>query len=258
MDVTKEVIIMVTGSHLRPENMKECERTWIPKLRELGFTVLISMGNLEVDNFGEITANDFRNYFSFPKEDIIEFRTFDSKQGLYDKSIKLPAMWVLNETNYKYYFRIDSDSFVHPHRFKKMLEDNIRDYPDLDYMGCCHPNFGYNPHKIHRQFICRPMHFAAGCAYMISRNGMKIALDKMKILQKIEFEADDWVLGRAMWENRIPLLHDSRIYFESKYKTIVEDYHNIGVPDISDPNSHLAIQHYMDGHMNEAMKQLKL
>jgi hypothetical protein len=53
MDVTKDVIVMVTGSHLRPENMKECERTWVPKLRELGFTVLLSMGNLEVDNFGD-------------------------------------------------------------------------------------------------------------------------------------------------------------------------------------------------------------
>jgi hypothetical protein len=158
----------------------------------------------------------------------------------------------------KTYFRVDSDSFIHPERFKKMLEENLKDYPDLDYMGCCHPNFGYNPHNLHRKFICRPMHFAAGCGYMVSRRGMEIALEKMKILQKIEFEADDWVLGRAMWENRIPLLHDSRIYFESKYRQIVEDFHSIGIPDISEPKSHLAVQHYMNGHMDEAMKKLKL
>jgi|SRR6056300_40922 len=258
MDVTKKVVIMVTGSHGKPDNHKECERTWIPKLREMGFKVLVALGNTEVQKFGVLTPNDFENYYEFINKNTIQFRTFDSKWGLFDKSIKLPAQWVLNETDYKYYFRIDSDSFVHPQKFKKMLEDNIKDFPDLDYMGCCHPNFGYNPHQNLRRLVCRHGHIAAGCGYMVSRRGMRIALDKMKILQRYEFEIDDWVLGRAMWENGIPLLHDSRICFESNYKKLANDFHNIGIPDISNPESILAIQHYMNGHMEETMKKLKL
>jgi hypothetical protein len=85
---------------------------------------------------------------------------------------------------------------------------------------------------------------------------MKIALDKMRIDEDIDYEIDDWVLGRAMWENQVPLTHDSRIIFESKYNPLADDPWNIGLPDIGDPNSHLAIQHYMNGHMEEAMISL--
>jgi hypothetical protein len=85
---------------------------------------------------------------------------------------------------------------------------------------------------------------------------MNIALEHMRIEQTFENEIDDWVLGRAMWENGINLLHDGRIYFESKHKILVIDEHGVGVPDIADPNSHLAIQHYMNGHMEEAMVSL--
>jgi hypothetical protein len=258
MDITKKIVIMVTGCHAQPDNYKECERTWIPKLRELGFKVLISLGSTEVDKNGVLTLNDFENYFKFLDKNTIEFRTFDSKLGLFDKSIKLPSKWVLNETDYEYYFRIDSDSFVHPERFKKMLEDNLKDFPDLDYMGCGHPNFGYNPHYYFTKIICRTGFFASGCGYLVSKRGMKIVLDKMKIQQKCDFEMDDLVLGRAMWESRVPLLHDSRICFESNYVKLAFDPHNIGIPDISELNSHLAIQHYMNGHMEETMKKLNL
>ncbi len=80
----------------------------------------------------------------------------------------------------------------------------------------------------------------------------------MRVLQPFEFQADDWILGRAMWQNGIQLLHDSRIYFESKHRTLIKDYGDIGVPDITNRKSHLAIQHYMNGHMEEAIKKLKL
>ena len=258
MDVTKKVVIMVTGSHNNPDNHKECEATWIPKLRELGFQVIVALGNMEVEEYGQLTLNDLENYYEFINKNTIQFRTFDSKVGLFDKSIKLPAQWIFDETEYEYYFRIDSDSFVHPERFKQMLEDNFKDYPDVDYMGCCHPWLAWNPHKSQRKIICRVGHIASGAGYMVSRKAMKIALDKMRVLQPFEFEADDWVLGRAMWENRIPMLHDSRIYFESKHKKLVRDWNGYGVPDISDSDSHLAIQHYMNGHMKETMKKLKL
>lgn len=258
MDLTKKIVIMVTGSHSKPDNYKECEATWIPKLRELGFRVIVALGSTDIDETGVLEVNDFDNYYQFLDENTIQFRTFDSKDGLFDKSIKLPAKWVLEETDYEYYFRIDSDSFVHPFRFYFMLEDNFKDFPDIDYMGCCHPWLAWNPHAINRKFICRENHIASGAGYMVSRKAMKIALDKMRIWQPSEFTLDDWVLGRAMWENRIPMLHDSRIYFESKHKLLIDDWNGYGVPDISEKESHLAIQHYMNGHMKETIKKLNL
>jgi|TARA_B110000483_G_scaffold142319_1_gene170069 hypothetical protein len=258
MDVTKKVLIMVTGSYAESENYKECEKTWMPLLRKMGFKVLTALGNREVQEYGVLTSNDFENYYKFLGKNTIEFRTFDDKRGLFDKSIKLPAKWILEETDYEYYFRIDSDSFVHPMRFKQMLEDNLKWAPDLDYMGCCHPWMGWNPHRSQRYFICRTGHMAAGCGYLVSRRAMRVAQEKMKLLQPSEFILDDWVLGRAMWENGIQLLHDSRICFESKHKRVIRDYVDVGVPDITEEESHLAIQHYMNGHMMDAIKKLKL
>jgi hypothetical protein len=91
---------------------------------------------------------------------------------------------------------------------------------------------------------------------MVSRPAMKVAQQKMRIDEDIDYEIDDWVLGRAMWENQVPLTHDSRIIFESKHNPLADDPYNIGLPYIADPNSHLAIQHYMNGYMEEAMISL--
>jgi hypothetical protein len=257
MDITNKVVIMVTGTDIEPfdKNYKECQRTWIPELRKLGFRVIVAVGNPKYNPGGiSKTPQDFKDYYKFLDDNTIQFNTFDGPGGVYDKSIYLPIKWVLEKTDYKYYFRIDSDSFVHPHRFKKLLEENLSSFPDVDYMGCCHPWLNWNTHERYRTFICREAHFAAGAGYMVSHRAMKVAYEKMRVMQPPEFGADDWVLGRAMWENGIPLLHDSAIFFESKYKTLIKDYKGIGVPDITDENSHLAIQHYMNGHMEEAME----
>ena len=74
MDVTKKVVIMVTGSYAKPDNHKECEKTWIPLLRKMGFKVLIALGNKEVQKYGVLTPNDFKNYYKFLDENTIEFR----------------------------------------------------------------------------------------------------------------------------------------------------------------------------------------
>jgi hypothetical protein len=137
-----------------------------------------------------------------------------------------------------------------------MLKQNFKDYPHLDYMGTCHPSLQDNPNEFNRAFVLRKFHIASGCAYLISKRAMKIALRTMVIENKDDLKVDDWVLGRAMWNNGVPLLHDNRIIFESKYKQLTLNLYNIDLPDIADPNSHLAIQHYMNGHMEEAMISL--
>jgi hypothetical protein len=104
--------------------------------------------------------------------------------------------------------------------------------------------------------VCQEGAIASGSAYMVSKRAMITALEYMRITNQNDLKIDDWVLGRAMWENGIELLHDSKILFESKYKPLADDPYNVGLPDIADPNSHLAIQHYMNGYMEEAMISL--
>jgi hypothetical protein len=241
-----KLIILVTGTTIEPwaQNWKECYNTWIPELKKLGYNVMPAIGNPNLENWFEID------------NDIIWFKAEDTKLGLFDKSIKLPCKWVIEETNYEYYFRIDSDSFVHPHRFDEMINDNLSNgIPH--YMGCAHPANMTNPFDRFKYIICKEATIASGCGYMVSKAAMKIAYDKMRIVENpLDYTIDDWVLGRAMWENGVPLLHDSRILFESKYNPLADDPFNMGLPDIADPNSHLAIQHYMNGHMEEAMVSL--
>ena len=245
MDRSK-IIILVTGTTIQPydSNWKECEATWIPELRKLGYDVMVAIGNSDLETEWKIDG------------DMIWFKAEDTKRGLYDKSIRLPIKWILKETNYEYYFRVDSDSFVEPCRFDIMMRQNLTDFPNVDYMGCCHPTDHWNPHSSIRLFVCKPKYIASGCGYMVSRKAMEIALNNMRIVDEVDYQIDDWVLGRAMWENNIPVLHDTRILFESKYKELSVDERGIPLPDISQFNSHLAIQHYMNGHMEEAMVSL--
>lgn len=242
-----KMVIMVTGTTIEPwdQNWKECRRTWIPELRKLGYHVYVAIGNPDLENYYKI------------EEDIIWFKADDTKYGLYDKSIKLPIKWILEETGYQYYFRIDSDSFVAPLRFDRMIRQNFAELPPIDYMGCCHPYDGWNPNELFRLMVHKEGFIASGCGYMVSRKAMAIAYEKMRIVEDpLDYTIDDWVLGRAMWENGIYLLHDSRILFESKYKELMLNPWGVEVPDIADPESHLALQHYMNGHMDEAMVKL--
>jgi len=248
MNFRDNIIILVTGTLIEPwdKNWKECEDTWVKVLRKIGYTVMISIGDETIDDYYKIDGNT------------IYFKTSDTKFGLYDKSLKLPIKWILEKTKYQYYFRIDSDSFVEPYRFDKMLKENLEEFPNLNYMGCCMPYLGWNPFIQNKFWIPRENHksFASGTAYLISRFAMETASTYMRLEREIERTIDDYVLGRCMRENNIPLLHDSRIFMESKHRRITSDPHNVGVPDISDVESHLAIQHYMNGHMNDCMEKL--
>ena len=240
-----KLIILVTGTTIEPwaQNWKECKSTWIPEIKKLGYNVMVAIGNPNLETEWKIDG------------DMIWFKAEDTKRGLYDKSIRLPIDWILSETDYEYYFRIDSDSFVHPSRFDWMITENLENNIP-HYMGCAHPAASTNPYENFKYVVCKERTIASGCGYMISRDAMKVAKEKMRIDENIDYEIDDWVLGRAMWENQVPLTHDSRILFESKHKPLAADPHNIGLPYIGDTHSHLAIQHYMNGHMEESMVSL--
>ena len=241
-----KIMILVTGTTIAPwdQNWKECEMTWIPELRKLGYDVKVAIGNPDLETEWKVG------------DDMIWFKAADTKMGLYDKSIRLPIKWILEETDYEYYFRIDSDSFTHPQRFDDMLHQNLSD-GNVNYMGCAHPANMTNPFATFTQIVCNEGTIASGCGYMVSRKVMKIALDTMRIDEyPLDYQIDDWVLGRSMWEAGIELLHDSKILFESKHNPLAADPYNIGLPYIGDPESHLAIQHYLNGYMEEAMVSL--
>jgi hypothetical protein len=241
-----KLIILVTGTTIEPwdQNWKECENTWIPELRNLGYNVMVAIGNPDLDTDYCVSNN------------IIYFKADDTKRGLFDKSIRLPIKWILQQTEYEYYFRIDSDSFVAPKRFDRMMIENFSEIEHLHYMGCSHPANFINPHLNKKFLICKEGTIASGCGYLVSKEAMVVADNTMRIDEQVDYEIDDWVLGRAMWEAGIHVLHDSRILFESQYNRLAADPDNIGLPDIADPESHLALQHYMNGHMEEAMISL--
>ena len=84
MDKSK-IIVLVTGTTIEPwaQNWKECEMTWIPELRKLGYNVMVAIGNPQLETQWKIDG------------DMIWFKAEDTKRGLYDKSIRLPIKWIL-------------------------------------------------------------------------------------------------------------------------------------------------------------------
>ena len=240
-----KLIILVTGTNTKPydKNWKECESTWIPELRKLGYSVKIAIGIPSLTNYYMVDG------------DIIYFRADDGKDGLVDKSVQLPIKWILEETDYEYYFRIDSDSFVAPKRFESMLNENFEKYLDVDYMGCSIPVDLWWDKLPTTYFVNMDGVYASGCAYFISKKAMILAHKDMRVTDVKELQWDDLVLGRALWENDIALLHDSRILLHSKYN-VGFTHPNRPMYDIAQENSFLAIQHYMNGHMEEVMVSL--
>jgi hypothetical protein len=247
MDRSK-ILILVTGTLNEPwdKNWKECYTTWVPLLKELGYSIKIAIGKEDIEDY----------YLDLGE--IIYFKTSDSKTGLVDKSIKLPIRWILEQTDYEYYFRIDSDTFVHPLRFDEMLMRNITIY-NPDYMGCVTPYPGFNVYIPFTTFVEQDgtNKFASGVAYMLSRKVMSDVYNKLRVENDLELGWDDYVLGRSMRELNISILHENSISMESPYNVII--HHPEGtdnLPFIENKDSHLSVQHYMNGKMHNTILKL--
>jgi len=246
-----KVIILVTGSkELEPwnSNWKECERTWVPLLRELGYDIKISFGDSNIEDYFLDEGNH------------IKFKASIGKDGILDKRLKLPVRWILEHTDYEYYFCVDSDSFIHPKRFDTMLKDNIKNFSP-DYMGFMLPANGINTSIKITQYEnlndSDTIKFASGAAYMVSRRVMLQILPKLIATEDWMLECDDLVLGVAMKSENILLLNDTSISIESHQKLILGNPHNLPIPYIGDKNSFLSIQHYTNGLMDKILLDLK-
>lgn len=243
MDLSR-VLISVVGTEVSPhhENWIECTKTWVPYLRKMGYKVVV------------LLSEENMHYDYSLRGDFLLTKSKDGKDGLFFKKILSPIKFILDNNDFDYYFAIDSDSFVHPIRFEQMLHRNFYDFKEIDYMGTVIPYNGTNPN-----IWTRIMHYdyshASGCAYMISRKSMELILEEYQnhgegIFRKECYE--DCVIGRVLFENKIPLLSDTRIYMESPYRKVIGNPHGQTVPYIGDETGrHLAIQHYVNGHMEE-------
>lgn len=247
MDRSK-VILIITGSNVSPwdRNWMECANTWVPLLKQLGYHVKVSIANEHLDS-----------YF-LDEGDIIKFKSTLGKDGLFERGLRLPLKWIIENTDYQYYFKIDSDTFIHPSRFDNMLLENIQD--GFTYMGACNPYRGWDINSNFKEYIPNDnkddFFFASGAAYGMSRIVIPSILNNLEIQNEWELACEDYVLGRVMKKLQVPLLHDNRICFESPFREAIVRGDDIESAYIGNKNSHLAIQHYMNGHMAEAINNL--
>jgi hypothetical protein len=97
---------------------------------------------------------------------------------------------------------------------------------------------------------------------MISRKSMEIILETYEKYGDSIFKTEcyeDCVVGNILQSNKIPLLSDTKIYMESPFHTVIGNPHKNIVPYIGDETGrHLAIQHYVSGHMEEISHYHKL
>jgi hypothetical protein len=250
MDLSR-VLISVVGTNKSPhhENWLECAKTWVPYLRKLGYKVVILL-------------SDNKMYYEYSlRDNLFLSKCDDGKEGLFYKKVLNPIKWILENNDFDYYFTIDSDSFVHPTRFENMLYRNFYDYKKIDYMGTVIPYSGTNPNIWSRIWHLTYTH-ASGCAYMISRKSMEIILETYEKYGESIFKTEcyeDCVVGNILQSNKIPLLSDTKIYMESPFHTVIGNPHKNIVPYIGDETGrHLAIQHYVSGHMEEISHYHKL
>jgi hypothetical protein len=245
------ILISIVGTKKSPhhENWIECCTTWVPLLRKLGYKVIVLLVDDKISQ--QYTL----------REDFFISKCEDSKKGLFYKKILNPIKWILENNDFDYYFPIDSDSFVHPLRFEKMLYDNFDKFKTIDYMGCPIPYNGIHPSDSYRKIVNDYSH-ASGCAYMISRKSMEYILDEYNNNKENIFKENCWedcVVGDILLKKEVPLLVDTRIYLESKFNLIIGNPHNVPIPYIGDQSGkHLAIQHYVNGHMEEISTYLDL
>ena len=91
---------------------------------------------------------------------------------------------------------------------------------------------------------------------MVSRKVMPIILPDLIAIEDWELECDDFVLGRAMRSNRILLLNDTSICFETNENSLIGNTIGVPTPYIGDKNSFLSIQHYSNGLMSKILVDL--
>lgn len=240
------ILIGVPGTFNYPhsKNWIECESTWIPLLREKGYDVKILLSDPDQNEIYKIKGNFFLS------------KNSDEKNGLYYKNYHFISKYILSSDKYDYYFKIDSDSFVHPERFDEMIVSLFNSEEVPDYLGCCIPYLGWDTRTKVFCKIQTDYTFASGAGTLLSRKSLNLILNGFDPIIHTYLHFDDKVVGDIL-RYKVDMYHDSRILFFSKYDMAgLIDMSSEGVTFISDDDSQLAIQHYCAGHMREIMNKI--
>jgi len=243
-----KTLITITGNWHKDyySNWIECETTWVPKLREKGYDVLYLMSNPHLDKDYELQGNFF---FS---------KCLDNKYDIYMKCEYFISKYVLNETEYQYRYHIDSDSFVHPDRFIKFIEDYTITNPK-DYVGCAVPYPGLNWHSlVQKEFDSKDLWASGGSGFLLSRKSMKYLVEDFSRDEFKDTIFEDKIVGEILYRNGINLFHDSRLLLASPYRQTIGNPTGSPINFIGNKDSFLAVQHYCDGHMKELIHLLEL
>lgn len=273
-ELTNKVLIGIPITFVKShyKNWIECENTWVPLLRKKGFTVVYLGANEHLQE-----DYKFQDLFLFSKGSDVTLPE-DNPGGGYNffyKALLYPIKYILEKTSYEYFCRIDSDCFVHPERFTNMLLDNFSRFK-IDYMGSHMPflpkwNFNVSQQeeifnlKLPEEFFESGKYkfkvgYASGSAFVISRSMMQLILKDFYSetpTDTPEFH-DDVYLGYLAHRYNCKLLHDTRILPTSPFKQFIVSAHPQAFPFIANPDSHLAVQHYVNGYMEKIQYMLNL
>lgn len=246
----KKILISIPTCFIPPhdKNWLESKETWVPLLKNMGYDFIFTASDISISSDYEI------------KDEMFYSRCSDEWDELFFKRVYYLSKWFITQDKYSHVFFIDSDSFVHPYRFNEEMEKVFQTFEVIDYMGCAAPYNHWNPHVPNLMFIEEKGYFAAGAGFMLSKKSLDLIANNFNFdeYQTITKGADDWIIGDFLYKQGIKLLHNNSISFESKWRKVIVDPQGIGVPDISDRNNHLFIQHYCNGNMQEILNVLEL
>jgi hypothetical protein len=231
-------------------NWKESRDTWVIEAKNKGYDVIFTKPSTSIPSKKHIIKDGF--LFSKSK---------DIWDDLFRKRVLSVCNWIkdFNIEQYDWIFFIDSDTFVNIEKFDKEIPKILNEYPGVDYMGCANPYEGWYPHSPFYKFIYKEKTFASGFGFMLSKKACRILAQKYKDedYSYITLGRDDVIVGDLMYKNGIPLLHNNSFSKESKWRKKLIDPQSIGTPHIGDSNSHVYVQHYINGHMKEIQNELK-
>jgi hypothetical protein len=243
------------------EKWEEQMRTWVPQAKKLGIPVY----SLKAEE------NLISKKKYVQKDDFIIFKgktKFESNLGgiknRYDITLSLgldAAICWAKDKKFDYVLFTDNDTFVEPSKFISLIKEYSQN-PKINYAGCCLPYKGWDTNSNFQTFI--PIeekgYACGGSGYVLSKQAISLAAEGfLKEVHQTEPEkqwANDLIIGNFFKKNNIPLYHDNRLYMESYFHPSLLNPQNLPIPYIGNPNSHLVVQHGVDGYMDKIANDL--
>ena len=231
------------------KQQQECEKTWIPWMREQGIRVIISIAKPDLSTEYELHGDE------------LWCKCTDELNINFVKKRFFFLKWAATQT-FNYVLLTSTDVFVHVDRFINMIQSYVSD-SRIVVSGAVNPFLGWNPNKNIQTFCGKDLKewedlIVAGCGMILSRIGVEEILCNFDIKKADETKYwDDVFFSTAIKEAGFSLHFDSRVTVSSPFGYDKEDVFNLGESYIKEYNSHLAIQHPLDGHLEEVYEYVR-